>query len=249
MSVKRKLSKWLIAILLALATLFACCAIYVSIYYKADEDAVDAFLSSAAVKIEKTRDFTAFIPNEEVKTGLVFYPGGKVDAKAYYPLMYALAERGVLAAVLNVPFRLAVLDVNAASDVTDCYHSIERWFIGGHSLGGAMAASYLSKHASDFDGLVLLGAYSTSDLSALDIAVLSVYGSNDGVMNREKYASNIHNLPTNFTERIIDGGNHAYFGLYGDQKGDGVAAITAENQICTTADFIAAFAAANAVND
>ena len=101
-----------------------------------------------------------------------------------------------------------------------------------------MAASYLSKHAKIFDGLILLGSYSTSNLSDLDVEVLSIYGSEDLVMNRENYEANKKNLPDDFKEVIIDGGCHAYFGMYGAQEGDGVPAITNEEQILRTVEAI-----------
>ena len=104
-----------------------------------------------------------------------------------------------------------------------------------------MAASYLESHANEFNGLILLGSYSTADLSSTELKVLSVYGSEDKVMNREKYNANITNLPQNFTETVIDGGCHAYFGVYGKQKGDGTPTVTAKEQILLTAEEIEKF--------
>jgi hypothetical protein len=101
-----------------------------------------------------------------------------------------------------------------------------------------MAATYLSDNADDFDGLALLGAYSTSDLSNTDLDVLSIYGSEDGVMNRKKYDANKGNLPNGFTEIVIEGGNHAGFGMYGTQDGDGESKIPTEEQIKITADAV-----------
>lgn len=94
-----------------------------------------------------------------------------------------------------------------------------------------MAASYLADHAEAYEGLILLGSYSTADLSDTDLAVLSVFGSEDTVMNREKYEENKSNLPSDFSESVIDGGCHAYFGMYGAQDGDGTSTITNEEQI------------------
>ena len=113
--------------------------------------------------------------------------------------------------------------------------------VGGHSLGGAMAASYLSEHTEDFEGLILLCAYSTADLSDSDIDVLSVYGSEDGVLNMENYEANKVNLPEGYTEVVIEGGCHAYFGAYGAQDGDGEPSISAEQQWEMTAQAIAEF--------
>jgi hypothetical protein len=111
--------------------------------------------------------------------------------------------------------------------------------MAGHSLGGSMAASYLASHKADFEGIILLGAYSTSDLT--DKRVMSIYGSEDGVMNREKYDKYKINLPSDFTEEIIAGGNHAGFGMYGIQDGDGIATITTVEQIEKTSDAILTF--------
>ena len=102
-----------------------------------------------------------------------------------------------------------------------------------------MAASYAAEHSKQISGLALMGAYSTKDLSASSMKIVSVYGSKDGVLNKEKYIKNKANLPSSFKELCIEGGNHAGFGNYGQQKGDGQAAITAEKQQQITADTIA----------
>jgi len=139
---------------------------------------------------------------------------------------------------VEMPFHLAVFDINSADGIQKEYPEIEDWYIGGHSLGGSMAASYVASHTDDYAGLVLLGAYSTADLSESGLAVLSVYGSEDKVMNRENYEKNKSNLPIAFTEVVIDGGCHANFGMYGAQDGDGTPGITNEEQIARTADAI-----------
>ena len=152
--------------------------------------------------------------------------------------MKALASEGIFCILVEMPFHLAVFDINAADGLQEKYPEIENWYIGGHSLGGSMAASYLSKNSNSFEGLILLGSYSTTDLSELDIEVLSVYGSEDLVLNKENYESNKTNLPSDYTEIIIDGGCHAYFGMYGIQEGDGTAGITNEEQIYQTVEAI-----------
>ena len=104
-----------------------------------------------------------------------------------------------------------------------------------------MASNYAAAHSEDFDGLILLAAYSTKDLTGTTLRVLSVYGSEDGVMNRESYEKNRANLPADTTEVVLDGGCHAQFGSYGPQDGDGVPTISGEEQIRQTAEAIAAF--------
>ena len=108
--------------------------------------------------------------------------------------------------------------------------------MAGHSLGGSTAASYLGKHTDEYDGLILLAAYSTADLSDSDLKVLSVYGSNDGVLSMEKYEENKSNLPDDFSEVVIDGGCHSYFGCYGAQDGDGSPTISQDDQVRETVD-------------
>jgi len=147
--------------------------------------------------------------------------------------MHALAEEGVLCVVPKMPLRLAVLDMSAADGIAEQYPGITHWAIGGHSLGGAMAASCAAKHAEEFDALVLLAAYSTAELPE-DLSVVSIYGDADGVMNREKYAEYRANLPEQTAEVVIPGGNHAQFGDYGPQKGDGEAAISPQEQLVRT---------------
>lgn len=242
---RRKLKLLLLSILLIFGILITSCAVYLSIYYKADAEAAEASLSSPRISVEETKNFTAFKPTGEATVGFIFYPGGKVDNRAYYPLMSALAEYGVFSAVVTVPFRLAVFDADAADNVKEAYPEICEWYIGGHSLGGAMAAAHAAKNKNDFKGLVLLGAYSTKDLSQSSLSVLSVYGSNDEVMNKEKYENCLSNLPQDFTELVIDGGCHAYFGSYGEQRGDGAPTITNEEQIYVTVSHIYSFISSN----
>ncbi|MBP3544180.1 MAG: alpha/beta hydrolase, partial [Lachnospiraceae bacterium] len=140
--------------------------------------------------------------------------------------------------LLHMPGNLAVLDMNAADGILQEYPEIEEWYIGGHSLGGSMAASYIDKHADEFEGLVLLAAYSTADLTDDDLKVISIYGSEDKVLNLEKYEEYRENLPENLGEVIIQGGNHAQFGIYGAQEGDGAAVISNAEQIERTAGVI-----------
>ena len=101
--------------------------------------------------------------------------------------------------------------------------------------------AYISKNKEAFSGLIFLGAYSTIDLSDTSFNIISIYGENDNVMNKDKYNSSLSNLPTNYHEEIITGRNHAYFGMYGNQAGDGKAIISNEEQIEQAADIIYKF--------
>jgi hypothetical protein len=234
---KRKIFIITTSVILALAIIVGACAIYLGDYYRADNEAIGVFMPQGTVWKEESDGTIVFKPEGATK-GFIFYPGGKVEYSAYVPLMQACAENGILCVLVEMPFNLAALDVNAADGIQEKYPEIEEWYIGGHSLGGSMAASYLADNAEDYEGLILLGSYSTADLSATDLAVLSVFGSEDKVMNREKYEENKSNLPSDFTEFVIDGGCHAYFGMYGAQDGDGTPAVTNEEQIRITVESI-----------
>ena len=234
--------KILIAVTVPLAVillLLAACAVYLGDYYRADLGEIEAFMPEKSFSVETLADDTMVFSPENATVGLIFYPGGKVEHRAYIPLMEACASRGILCVLVEMPFRLAVFDINAAEGIQEKYPEIESWYIGGHSLGGSMAASYLADHREDFEGLILLGSYSTADLSGVDLRVLSVYGSEDGVMNRKKYEENRSNLPADLRETVIEGGCHAYFGMYGEQKGDGTPRLSPGEQILFTAEEIA----------
>ena len=236
---KRKTKATVITIAVAVAVIImvSACAIYLGDYYHADNDAIGAFLPQGSTWKEEPDGTIVFEPEGATK-GFIFYPGGKVEHTAYIPLMQACAEQGILCVLVEMPFNLAVFGVNAADGIQGEYPQIEEWYIGGHSLGGSMAASYLADHIEDYEGLILLGSYSTADLSDTDLAVLSVYGSEDRVLNREKYTEYKSNLPTDFAEAVIDGGCHAYFGMYGAQDGDGTPMISNHEQIGLTVDNI-----------
>ncbi len=236
MKIRRKLWAWLIAIVLVLSVAAAGANVWVEGQYPYGSVAAAALATDAAVTVEQTDEAIAFIPSE-ASAGFIFYPGGLVPAEAYAPLLRTLAERGVLCVVPKMPLRLAVLDMDAADGAAAQYPEVTRWAIGGHSLGGAMAASYAAKHGEEFDVLVLLAAYSTAELPE-GLTVVSIYGDQDQVMNREKYAEYRGNLPKNAVEVVILGGNHAQFGDYGHQKGDGIATITAQEQLDATVQAI-----------
>ncbi len=230
---KRRIIILSVSVLLVLA-IVAACVIYLSDYYHADDDRIEAFMPDG-VDWSEDNDGNIVLKPGKADVGLIFYPGGKVEHTAYVPLLQACAGQGILCVIVEMPFNLAVFDINGADGIREQYPEIDRWYIGGHSLGGSMAAAYLEDNAKDFDGLILLGSYSTADLSETELDILSVYGSEDRVLNKEKYDENRDNLPDDFYEIVIDGGCHAYFGMYGEQDGDGIATVTNEEQIAVTA--------------
>ena len=229
--------KAILALSAAVLVLALACGIYAGDYYRAQDAAV---ASSETVTVTITEDRATFAP-DHAEAGLIFYPGGKVEFTAYGPLMAKLAEENILCVLLKMPMNLAVLDMAAAEGIPEQFPEVERWYLAGHSLGGSMAASWAGKHADAYEGLILPAAYSTEDLTGTDLQVCSLYGDRDGVLNMEKYNGYRSNLPDTTLERILEGGNHAGFGSYGPQEGDGISALEPGVQLQWTADTIGAF--------
>ncbi len=206
---------------------------YGSDYYHADlADYEEEFLLTSIFLAEDENVILFDGPGTD--TALIFYPGAKVEYTAYEPLMLRLAQSGIDCFLVEMPYNMAVFDVNAADELIG-KGEYEHWYIGGHSLGGAMAASYASGNADKLEGVVLLAAYATKSLG--DLTVLSIYGSEDGVLNLSKLEKG-REYASNYTEICIEGGNHAWFGSYGEQDGDGEASITHEEQIRQTVEAI-----------
>ncbi len=236
---KRKSHKLLWIILGSIITLIIAViiafSIYVNIYYKSSSKAKEALNSSSHVNVSKKDDYYLFEP-EKYDTGIIFYPGGKVEAEAYAPLLKSLAENDILCILFKMPFNLAVFDKNKADSIIDKYDV--NWYMSGHSLGGAMASSYTANNLDKVKGLILFAAYSTVDLSSSNLDVISIYGTCDNILNMKKYQDNLKNLPSNYKEYIISGANHSGFADYGLQKNDGTALISNDEQISKSTQYI-----------
>ena len=234
----RKIKKGLLIFLAVVLAVSMAFGVYAGQYYHADLEAIqDQSLQVDYERMERLEDGSLVFYPAQYQSAVIFYPGGKVEALAYIPMMEHLAQEGVLAVLMPMPFNLAVLAKDAAAGIPELFPEVESWYMAGHSLGGSMAASFASENTAWVDGLILLAAYSTDPV---DVPVLSIYGSEDGVLNMEKYEKYRSNLP-DLTEVVVEGGNHAGFGLYGPQEGDGAAAIPSLEQISRTAAQIAEF--------
>ena len=196
-------------------------------------EALAAMQSSSEGSVSQ-ESWLVFSPTHQPhqKVGLVLYPGGRVDPRAYAPVAHAIAAAGYLVVIAPMPLNLAVFNPNAASEILSAYPEIEAWAIGGHSLGGAMAARYAYQNPEAVQGLVLWAAYpaSTDDLSGSPLAVTSIYGSLDGVADLQAVTGAGALLPADTSWTRIEGGNHAQFGWYGAQPADNPASISAGEQ-------------------
>ncbi len=224
-----------IGILALVAVIVVAFLVYVGDYYKPDEVAQTVY--------EENNKQLEFI-GENKEYGFIIYPGGKVDEVAYITLAKLLNDEGYTSIVAGFPFNIGFLGLNEADGIIEKHSDVEKWVIVGHSLGGVSSAVYANENPDKVDSLVFLSSYSTEDLTDTDINVLSIKASNDTVLNESGYQEamvNYNEEKNNYREVIIEGGNHAGYGNYGDQEGDGVNEIGHDVQQQIVKDNISEF--------
>jgi hypothetical protein len=231
---RRRWWLWLPALFIVLFTLLtAVFIVWASDARPPQSEAILALQSDGKVQVT-TDDWYVFRPvDSSPQTGFIFYPGGKVDARAYVPEARAVAAAGYLAIIVPMPLNLAVMAPNRAAQVIETFPEVEQWVIGGHSLGGVMATNFARSRPETVDGLILWASYPASwdDLSErTDLQVTSVYGTRDGLSTAEQIEESAVLLPPDAVLVPIEGGNHAQFGWYGPQEGDMEATISHEDQ-------------------
>jgi dienelactone hydrolase len=195
-------------------------------------EALAALQSTSRVGVT-TEPWLVFAPASGAsQTGLILYPGGRVDYRAYAPLGRDLAEAGYRVIIPSMPLNLAVFSPDSASEIIQAFPEVKYWAVGGHSLGGAMAANFLKRNPGQAAGLVLLAAYPAEgdDLSTSDLKVVSIYATQDGLATPSQIMASKPLLPAETGWVQIEGGNHAQFGWYGEQAGDFPALITRQAQ-------------------
>jgi Alpha/beta hydrolase family len=195
-------------------------------------EAQQAMISDNSIEIQKD-PWLVFQPTGETPdTGLIIYPGGRVDPVAYAPAARRIAENGYLVVIVPMPLNLAVFGANQAKEIISAYPEVQNWVIAGHSLGGAMAARFADMNPEITDGLVLWAAYpaKSNDLSTSDLKSMSISGSQDGLSTPAKIQDSLSLLPPDTQGVVIQGGNHGQFGWYGLQSGDNEATITRSEQ-------------------
>lgn len=237
----RKIKKIILSIICILLALIVAVFAVCMVPLKTHDIDPKIFDSDGKVAVmEVSKGITAFAPKNP-KSGLIFYQGARVDAKAYAPLMRQLAEKGILTVLIDSPFNLAFFGMDAPDGIQMKFPQVENWYIGGHSMGAEVAGEYLNEHLDEYKGLIMFAGFVTNDFSKTDISVLSIYGENDGVLTGGAYDECLSHLPEGYTEIVINGGNHSGFAYYGPQKGDNEAKISKDEQIAFTADCVADF--------
>jgi len=229
---KLKKFRWPIIIVGLILLVLGGFSLWASLPYRPMPEAIYALESDSAVAVQQ-EPWLIFQPqNPPMKIGLILYPGGRVDPRAYAPIARSIASEGYLTVIVPMPLNLAVFAPKRANEVMAYFPEIESWVIGGHSLGGAMAANFAKDHPGAVDGLLLLASYpaSNDDLSSLPLEVTSIYATLDGFTSLEEIDTSRTNLPGSTRWVGIEGGNHSQFGWYGFQKGDNAATVSREAQ-------------------
>jgi pimeloyl-ACP methyl ester carboxylesterase len=198
-------------------------------------EALTALLPDTEVIVSQQNGWTVFTPTAgDPVTGFIFYPGGRVDARAYAPQLHAIAARGYLTILIPMPLNLAIFGLNSAADVVKAFPNVKHWAIGGHSLGGSMAARFVQGNPTAMQGLVFWASYPDIDLSQSGLKALSIYGTSDAVAKSDGIQNSHNLLPADAAFVAIEGGNHSQFGAYGLQPGDNAAGISAAEQLDQT---------------
>ncbi len=205
--------------------------VFVILYTKplsAEPVAIDALSDGAGVRVDESATMIRMEPDEARATGLAFYPGAKVDPRAYAHVLRPIAEAGYPVVIHKQPFNLAILAGNAADAVVgDDTDDVDHWVVGGHSLGGAMAARYAETERDELVGLLLYAAYPVNDMSdRAGLQVMSVSGTEDGLADTADIDDSVAELPPTAQFVRIVGGIHSFFGDYGLQSGDGTPTIS-----------------------
>ena len=228
----KKILKRILLILLALVLLISAGFVaWASFPLGPGAEATAALASDSSVTVQMSTNWITFSPaGAQPTAGFIFYPGGRVDYRSYAPLLKPLAAKGYLVVLVRMPLSMAVFSPGKADQVISAFPDIKTWSIGGHSLGGAMAANYVYTHPDALKGLVSWASYpaENNSLANFPIKVFSIYGSEDGGLTGIESSAAL--LPADTTWYRIEGGNHAQFGDYGLQPGDGTATILPQEQ-------------------
>lgn len=197
----------------------------------AQQPALDALRSDSSVSVTESSTSIVLTPTGLMShTGVFFQPGAKVDARAYAAILRPLVEAGHRVVIPKQPLGIGFLATGAFAASRSAYPSVTAWVVGGHSLGGTVAAidaqNFASATTEPVVGLLLYGSYPASSLRGVPVTVLSISGSNDGLSTPAAITASKASLPVDARFLTIAGGIHSYFGDYGEQSGDGTPTIS-----------------------
>jgi hypothetical protein len=197
--------------------------------FGATQVALDAMGDSDAVIVTSTMTEITFEPRDtSPEVGVVFYPGARVDTRAYAHLLRPLAEAGHMVVIVKEPLGIAFLSTGFAGSWIEDHPEVTTWIVAGHSLGGVVASMNAGSSTTGVDGLLLWASYPSSDISGSAVDALSVFGTNDGLTTPDRIAESVPDLPPSAEFVPIEGGIHSFFGNYGLQPGDGEPGVPRE---------------------
>lgn len=196
--------------------------------YAADGTAVAAMAGTDRVAVKQDSTTITLTPTGAgatgPTTGLIFAPGARVDARAYVPVLERVAAAGHPVVIVKQPFGLGFAALGAPSGIIDARPEVARWAVGGHSLGGVVAAR-AARDDQRIDGLVLWASYPDDAVSLPQLPAVSIYATLDGLATPDQIRAAATRLPkARFV--AVDGAAHASFGDYGPQAGDGTPTIS-----------------------
>lgn len=194
-------------------------------------EVVDEIINNSSIKVKEDKEYYRI--GEDRKIGLIYYPGARVDPKSYVPLGIEMAKEDITTFISKMNLNFAVFSPNKALEIIKNNPQINKWFIAGHSLGGAMAAKVVYENPEKFEGLILNASYPAENNSLKDknVRVLSISAEKDGLATEDDIENSKNFLPSEAEFFMIEGGNHAQFGYYGPQNGDLEADISREKQM------------------
>ena len=196
----------------------------------ADGHASENLHSDDAVEVVHDRQLEFRPRDRQGTTGVIFYQGGRCEPEAYAPVLRPLAAAGMHVFVPRMALRLAVTGANKAAGIMAAHPHITRWYIGGHSMGGSMAAGFASKHHDELAGLFMIGSYAAAMHAMPDAAipVLLVHGTRDEEVSEAEIAAQPARLPEQTRFVTIEGGDHYQFGSFHEE--DHTATISRADQ-------------------
>ena len=182
----------------------------------ADEHALAAARSDDKASFSDDGDIVLMPGSQVARTGVILYPGGRCDPLGYAALLRPLAELGYLIVIPHMPLRLAVLDIDRASKIMDKFPDVSKWIVGGHSMGGAMAAAWHARHPYVAAGLFFLASYPAKAhaLAESSLPVSMIYGTEDKITRQSEFEASRARLPVQTDYAGIEGGDHYQFGSF-----------------------------------
>lgn len=213
------------------AVLIVVLAVVWAVFFSLEADADAVAIAEAEGRDCPDPCLYSFGP-EDAPAGLILYQGAGVEPAAYAPLASDIADAGFFVTIQQAPLGLPILDADMAQPTIDTFEDIDTWAVGGHSLGGAMAARFASE-SDQVDGLVLLAAYPEGGLDLRvdsGLEVVAIYADRDLLATPDDVLGARPQLPADTEFVLVQGGNHAQFGSYGRQPRDEEASISATEQ-------------------